>query len=48
VDPAKYYIRIAMVFETAAPRYEWLNGILAIGRGRRTEQGAQHELYAVA
>jgi hypothetical protein len=44
VDPADYSIRIAMVFETADPRYEWLNAVLAIGRGRRTESGARHEL----
>lgn len=48
VDPAAYYIRIAMVFETAAPQYDWLNGVLAIGRGQRTEHGARHHLYAVA
>jgi hypothetical protein len=48
VDPAQYYLRVAMVFETAAPNYDWLNGILAVGRGQRTEQGARHELYAVA
>jgi hypothetical protein len=47
VDPADYYIRVAMVFETAAPQYDWLNAILAVGRGRRTEQGARHELYTV-
>ncbi|MGN6496417.1 MAG: DUF3237 domain-containing protein [Tsuneonella sp.] len=48
VDPAEYYIRVAMVFETASPQYDWLNGVLAIGRGRRTEQGARHELFLVA
>lgn len=48
VDPAGYYIRIAMVFETAAPQHDWLNGVLAIGRGQRTEQGARHQLYIVA
>ncbi|SEJ87847.1 Protein of unknown function [Sphingomonas sp. OV641] len=47
VDPGRYYLRIAPVFETAHPGYAWLNGILAIGVGERTDQGARHRLYAV-
>lgn len=48
VDPSRYYLRIAPVFETADPDYAWLNTILAIGLGRRTDQGARHEIYAIA
>ena len=47
VDPARYYLRIAPVFETAHPDYAWLNGILAIGIGERTDLGARHRIYAV-
>jgi len=47
VDPARYYLRIAPVFETADPRYAWLNGVLAIGRGQRTDQGARHHIFAI-
>jgi Protein of unknown function (DUF3237) len=31
VNPADYYFRIAPLFETAAPRYAWLNNVIAIG-----------------
>lgn len=47
VDPSRYYLRIAPVFETASPDYAWLNGTLAIGVGERTDLGARHRLYAV-
>ena len=47
VDPSRYYLRIALVFETADPRYAWLNTILAVGRGERTDQGARHQLFAI-
>lgn len=47
VDPARYYLRIAPVFETASPAYAWLNGVLAIGIGERTDLGARHRLYVV-
>ena len=47
VDPSRYYLRIAPVFETASPDYAWLNGVLAIGVGERTDLGARHRLYAV-
>ncbi len=47
VDPARYYLRIAPVFETASADYDWLNGILAIGKGQRTDRGARQHLYIV-
>ena len=34
-------------FETADPRYAWLNGILAVGRGERTDTGARQAIFAV-
>jgi hypothetical protein len=54
-DPARaddvlasaYYIRIAPVFETAAPRYAWLNGVLAVGCGHRTSTGIRHSIFAI-
>jgi hypothetical protein len=39
VDPASYYFRMVPVFETAAPKYEWLNKIVAMGTGRREPAG---------
>src|SRR4029079_9839592 len=34
VDPALYYFRTVLRFETAAPELAWLNKILALGRGQ--------------
>jgi hypothetical protein len=47
VDPSRYSIRIALVFETGDPRYEWLNGLLAIGCGEREPGGVRHYIYAI-
>jgi len=35
VDPALYYFRTALRFETGDARYRWLSRLLAIGIGRR-------------
>ncbi len=35
VEPASYYFRTIMRFETAEPELSWLNGILAFAKGRR-------------
>lgn len=47
VDPSRYRIRIAPVFETADPRYAWLNAVMAIGCGERTRTGINHFMYAI-
>lgn len=47
VDPSRYYLRIAPVFETSSMRYGWLNGILAVGVGERTDFGVRHQIYEV-
>jgi Protein of unknown function (DUF3237) len=39
VDPARYHIRSAPFFETAAPDYDWLNNTVALGRGYLVEGG---------
>lgn len=39
IDPARYYFRTTPLFETAAPAYSWLNGIVAVGRGYLVENG---------
>ena len=48
VDPSEYYMRIMGSFETAAPRYAWLNRIFAIGTGRRPPTGAVYEVFELA
>jgi hypothetical protein len=47
VDPAEYYFRTALRFETGAQAYRWLNRILAVGVGRRTPTGMVTEVFAV-
>ena len=47
VDPSRYYIRIAPVFETSVERYAWLNGVLAVGCGQRTKGGIRHWMFAI-
>ena len=47
VDPADYYFRIAPFFETAAPRYGWLNNVVAIGIGHRGVDGPLYSIFEV-
>lgn len=39
IDPGKYYFRTTPTFETGAPQYAWINGIVAVGSGRLIEAG---------
>jgi hypothetical protein len=45
VDPASYYFRISAVFETATPKYDWLNRLLAVGVGHRRPDGPIYRLF---
>ncbi|MDZ4373982.1 MAG: DUF3237 domain-containing protein [Phenylobacterium sp.] len=45
VDPGRYRLRIAPVFETSDPRYAWLNAVLAVGVGERLTGGVRHFIY---
>ncbi|HVJ52230.1 MAG TPA: DUF3237 domain-containing protein [Aliidongia sp.] len=47
VDPAAYYFRVAPFFETAAPKYDWINRILAIGIGHREAAGPIYSVFEV-
>ncbi len=47
VDPDRYYLRIAPVFETASEKYNWLNGVLAVGVGERTSFGVRHIIHEI-
>ncbi len=47
VDPSEYYLRIHMSFETAAPAYDWLNRIIAVGRGRHVGDGIDYEVFEI-
>jgi len=39
VDPSRYFIRTAPLFETGADRYRWLNSVVAVGYGYLAEDG---------
>jgi hypothetical protein len=47
VDPATYYFRIAVILETGAEKYSWLNRIVAVGTGRRIPEGPIYDVYEV-
>nr|WP_294523428.1 DUF3237 domain-containing protein [uncultured Rhodopila sp.] len=47
VDPSLFYFRIAATFETAAPRYAWLNGVFGIGTGSRPPEGPVYDIFEV-
>ena len=47
VDPSEYYFRIAITFETAAPKYAWLNKVFGIGTGSRPPEGPVYDIFEV-
>jgi hypothetical protein len=47
VGPAAYYFRIAPFFETASPKYAWLNGVVAMGLGHRLSTGPIYQVFEV-
>jgi hypothetical protein len=47
VDPESYYFRINPLFETAAPKYDWINRIVAIGVGHRRADGPIYSVFEV-
>ena len=47
VDPASYYFRINPLFETSAPKYDWINRIVAIGIGDRQADGPIYSVFEV-
>jgi hypothetical protein len=47
VDPASYYFRTNPLFETAAPKYDWINRVVAIGIGHRLAGGPIYSIFEV-
>ena len=47
VPPTEYYLRNTPYFETAAPRYDWLNRIVAVGVGRRMPDHASYDVFQI-
>jgi hypothetical protein len=47
VDPARYYFRTALRFETSATELDWLNRVVAVAHGARLPRAAQLTAYEV-
>ena len=47
VEPSEYYFRTAVTFETASPRYAWLNSVFGIGTGSRPPEGPVYDIFEV-
>ena len=47
VDPAKYYFRVYLQFETSSSSYGWLNRTLAVGYAMRLGKAVVYDAYAI-
>jgi hypothetical protein len=47
VPPTEYYLRNTPSFETASPKYDWLNRIVAVGVGRRLPDHAAYDVFQI-
>lgn len=47
VDPSLYYFRTAPLYETISEKYDWVNGIQAIGVGRMRATGVAYDTFMV-
>lgn len=47
VPPTEYYLRSTPYFETAAPKYDWLNRIVAVGVGRRLPDRGEYDVFQI-
>ncbi|MGP4082707.1 DUF3237 domain-containing protein [Pseudalkalibacillus sp. R45] len=47
VDPDDYYFRTSPIFETASPKYDWLNRRIFVSRGIRLPGRVNYSIYTV-
>jgi hypothetical protein len=47
VNPTSYYFRMNPMFETSAPKYDWMNRVIAIGTGHRLADGPLYSIFEV-
>ena len=47
VDPARYYFRTALRFETSAPALAFMNKLIAVGRGARESRAVRLDVFEV-
>ncbi len=48
VDPARYYFRIQMAFETSSTTYGWLNRAIVVGSAMRLAHAVVYDAYLVS
>ena len=48
VDPAQYYFRMQMTFETASATYGWLNRSIVVGSAMRLAKAVVYDAYLIA
>ena len=47
VEGSEYYLRTVPFFETSAPRYAWLNQIVAVSVGERQGNGVSYQVFEI-
>jgi hypothetical protein len=47
VHPSAYHFRINPIFETASPKYDWINRVLAIGVGYRRAKDVVYSVFEI-
>lgn len=47
VRPSEYYFRVRARFETAHPKYDWLNRVLCIATGHRFPEGPLYNVFEI-
>jgi hypothetical protein len=47
VSPLAYYMRVSVVFETAAEKYAWLNRAVSVAHGHRLPTGAIYNVFEI-
>jgi hypothetical protein len=47
VPASEYYLRTALVFETASKKYDWMNRAIGVGVGRREPGGVAYDVFEV-
>jgi hypothetical protein len=47
VDPTSYYFRMNPMFEASAPKYDWMNRIIAVGIGHRLPGGPIYSIFEI-
>ena len=47
MDPSEYSLRIHYLFETTTGKYDFLNRMIAVGTGRKTDAGISYQVYEI-